>query len=133
MGGFYFYNPYDNCDQLFTPVNQNNIGILARSLRDRLPLREELEDRGTQRVLTTVFVVAQVSWFITQCISRGAASIHITKLELITVGYIVICAVLQFSWREKPHNVTQPIRVEMKFNSQPFFDPDDVRVIYEDS
>lgn len=121
MGGFYFYDPYDNCDKPFCPINSNTIYTLVAWHRgERLP-REEIEDKSHHEGLVAILITLQASWFVLQCIARGVASLYVTKLEILTTAYIMMNAAICYAWWDKPRNTNRPLRVHMGPNTSPPF------------
>ena len=109
MGGFMLYD------------RDKAIGILGpRQLEDLLtkgeiavPLVKEevIKDRSRGDGLSKALVIVQTTWFITQCIARGAEGLVITQLELITVAFAILNGTMYYLWWDKPLNVQSTIPV----------------------
>lgn len=76
-----------------------------------LPPVDEVEDNGKSSLVANVLVFAQVSWFLVQIISRVAARMRITKVELLTAGYILMTLGIKVAWLDKPRNLSRPVRI----------------------
>jgi hypothetical protein len=59
-------------------------------------------------------VLAQTTWFVTQCISRKVQNLALTELELIACAYAVLSAVIYGFWWKKPFDVARPIQAFRK-------------------
>ncbi|PPQ90882.1 hypothetical protein CVT25_007352 [Psilocybe cyanescens] len=58
-----------------------------------------------------LIVVGQTSWFIAQCISRAVQGLVITELELVTVSFAFLNALMYFLWWNKPLDSSFIVRV----------------------
>ena len=72
---------------------------------------KEIEDRSKGDAFSKGFAVLQATWFVTQCIARGAYGLVITELEVATLAYAVLNAILYFLWWNKPLGVACPVPV----------------------
>jgi hypothetical protein len=50
-------------------------------------------------------VLAQLIWFLTQCIARGAKQLPITELELVTAAHAVVTVLIYIIWWDKPLDI----------------------------
>lgn len=73
---------------------------------------EEIEDKSKGDALAKLLTLAQVAWFILQFIARSASHLTISELEVVTLSYASISALLYFFWWDKPLDVHQPILEE---------------------
>ncbi|KAF8660452.1 hypothetical protein AX16_001632 [Volvariella volvacea WC 439] len=74
----------------------------------RIP-EKEIKDRGKGDFLSKAIVVLQTTWFVAQCIARGAQGLAITKIEVITVAFAALNVIIYGLWWDKPLNVGYPI------------------------
>jgi hypothetical protein len=75
---------------------------------------EDISDRSKQDWLAKGFVLAQTTWFVTQCIARKVQNIDLTELELVACAYALLSAVIYGFWWKKPFDVTRPIQAIRK-------------------
>ncbi|KAJ8514771.1 hypothetical protein ONZ45_g7717 [Pleurotus djamor] len=61
--------------------------------------------------LAKAIVLLQVTWYIAQLCSRAIQGLAVTELEIMTLTYAVICALLYAMWFPKPYDVQQPILI----------------------
>ncbi|KAJ8507022.1 hypothetical protein ONZ45_g10565 [Pleurotus djamor] len=85
-------------------------------LRNRCqwPLAQEADILNVTKgeALAKTIVVLQVIWFISQLCGRVAQHLAITELEVMTLAYAIICAMLYVLWFGKPYDVQRPIFLE---------------------
>ena len=75
------------------------------------PSQKELEDRSKADRLTKCLTCVQTTYFVVLLVSRKAHGLHITTLEVNTLGH-VLCAFATFvPWFNKPLNVNFPLSV----------------------
>lgn len=117
MGGFHYFN---DSGKSYSPAVQYQIAESVRKGKLELPTIEEIQDKTKDNPVTRLFVLIQTSWFITQCVSRGIESMHVTKLEILTMAYIMVNVSLFIAWWHKPRNVDCSIQVLTKI--PPFSD-----------
>jgi hypothetical protein len=77
----------------------------------------EIQDRSKGDFLSKAFAVLQISWFITQFIARAVYGLTITELELATLAFAVLSAILYFLWWNKPQYVARPVPVYLRHPS----------------
>lgn len=68
-------------------------------------------DKSKANRLAKLFAVIQTTWFIVQFIARSAIHQPRTQLEVMTVAYATLNAVVYALWWNKPYNVNEPINV----------------------
>ncbi|KDR74667.1 hypothetical protein GALMADRAFT_70554 [Galerina marginata CBS 339.88] len=73
----------------------------------------EIKDRSKSDKLAKAAVVIQTTWFIAQCIARRVRGLIITKLELVTLAFAALNAIMYAFWWDKPLDVTTTIRVHL--------------------
>ncbi|KAF4565303.1 hypothetical protein EYR36_001873 [Pleurotus pulmonarius] len=80
----------------------------------------EIEDKSKGDGLAKAIVVIQTAYFLIQLFARVAQRLIITKLEIMTLAYALLCGMLYIFWWHKPYNVQRPISVSIeKFNPHP--------------
>lgn len=119
MGGFHAFtrketedpirNPGDPC----YPLDQKSVVTLVEHGHIELPLEEEIQDRSKTDWLAKILVMLQISWFMAQCIARGASRLPLSELEVLTLAYTIMNAGTYIAWWDKPRSVERPIRVFM--------------------
>ncbi|KAJ3498280.1 hypothetical protein NLJ89_g10238 [Agrocybe chaxingu] len=104
MNGFYSQN--DN-----GPVNFEKMKSLLENNKATLQGidKADLEDKSKADGLKKGIAILQVTWFVAQCIARGAQRLPLTELEVITLALASINGVTYFLWWEKPMDVQRPI------------------------
>ncbi|KAF8802868.1 hypothetical protein BYT27DRAFT_6749375 [Phlegmacium glaucopus] len=109
MGGFMLYKD----------------GVMAKNLKieklERLVAEGKIDwptisekgirDRSKGDSFSKGFAVLQTTWFIGQCIARGVAGLILTELELATLAFSILNAILYFLWWNKPLDVSCPVPV----------------------
>ena len=74
---------------------------------------EEIEDRSKSDGFSKVIALGQTSWFVAQCIARGAQHLDLTLVELLTLSLAVFNGLMYFLWWNKPLDVRCPVRVDL--------------------
>jgi hypothetical protein len=67
---------------------------------------KQIRDRSKGDALTKAIVLAQLVWFLAQCIARGASGLPLTELELITTAQALFCILIYAAWWNKPLDIT---------------------------
>jgi hypothetical protein len=76
--------------------------------------KEEIEDRSKGDYLSkTVIVLFQTTWFVGQCIARGAYGLTVTELEVVTIAFASLTGVIYYLWWDKPLDVRCSIPVHL--------------------
>jgi hypothetical protein len=73
----------------------------------------EILDRSKGDWLAKTIVLIQLVWFLAQVIARGASGLPIATLEITTVAYIAVSAVLYILWWHKPKDIHNPIGIQL--------------------
>ncbi|KAL4261375.1 hypothetical protein AB1N83_008264 [Pleurotus pulmonarius] len=82
--------------------------------------KEEIDDKSKGDALAKAIVVIQTSYFLIQLLARVARRLTITKLEIMTLAYALLCGMLYAFWWHKPYNVQRPISIRIQnFKPQP--------------
>ncbi|KAG1778921.1 hypothetical protein EV702DRAFT_967397 [Suillus placidus] len=115
MGGFMLYyngKPHHTLtpDELFDfilsgRVDQNQAVEITE---------DEIEDKSKRDVISKAVLVLQITWFLTQYITRYIEHLAITQLEVGTLAFAVLNLITCCFWWKKPHNVQRPHRVYLK-------------------
>ncbi|PBK83049.1 hypothetical protein ARMGADRAFT_975243 [Armillaria gallica] len=87
--------------------------VSLNSLRNEPPLVEDLtqvdvkaiEDKSKGDALSKTISILQISWFITQCITRAIQRLPITLLEMTALAFAGISVITYSLWWYKPLNV----------------------------
>jgi len=75
--------------------------------------KEEIADRSKGDYLSKTIVLFQTTWFIGQCIARGANGLTVTELEVVTVAFASLTGVIYYLWWDKPLDVRCSIPVHL--------------------
>ena len=75
--------------------------------------KEEIADRSKGDYLSKTIVILQTTWFIGQCIARGAYHLAVTELEVVTVAFASLTGVIYYLWWDKPLDVRCSIPVDL--------------------
>ena len=67
--------------------------------------KEEIADRSKGDYLSKTIVLFQTTWFVVQCIARGAYGLTVTELEVVTLAFASLTGVIYFLWWDKPLDV----------------------------
>jgi hypothetical protein len=112
MGGFMLYK------------NGQPVEVLTyQSLKERIEEEEidipriterTINDKSKSDYLSKGFVVVQTTWFVVQCIARLAKSLPLAELEVFTLAFAVLNAITYAIWFDKPQNVQEGVRVDLK-------------------
>lgn len=109
MGGFMLYSLQGTrLDVITDPKELSRAIHVGGSI---LPTVEEIIDKSKGDSLSKALAVGQTGWFIAQRVSRLAASLTISQMEVITVALAALNGVIYFLWWNKPLNVRYPVRI----------------------
>ena len=72
---------------------------------------DEIADRNKGDYLSKTIVLLQTTWFIIQCIARGAYGLTVTELEVVTLAFSALTGVIYYLWWDKPLDVRCSIPV----------------------
>ncbi|RAH44994.1 uncharacterized protein BO95DRAFT_482862 [Aspergillus brunneoviolaceus CBS 621.78] len=73
----------------------------------------DIEDKSKADAVAKLIALAQVLWFVAQCILRAVHGLPLAQLEAMTLGYIPLIAVTYFFWWHKPKDIRSPTVVEL--------------------
>ncbi len=76
--------------------------------------KEEIDDKSKGDGLAKAIVLIQTLYFLIQLLARVAQRLTITKLEIMTLAYALLCGMLYLFWWHKPYNVQRPISVRIE-------------------
>jgi len=74
---------------------------------------EEIADRSKGDYLSKAIVLFQATWFVGQCIARGAYGLTVTELEVVTLAFASLTGVTYYLWWDKPLDVRCSIPVHL--------------------
>ena len=74
---------------------------------------EEIADRSKGDYLYKAIVLFQTTWFIIQCITRGAYGLAVTELEVVTLAFATLNGIIYYFWWDKPLDVRCSIAVRL--------------------
>jgi hypothetical protein len=75
--------------------------------------KEEIADRSKGDYLSKTIVLSQTTWFVGQCIARGAYGLTVTELEVVTIAFASLTGVIYYLWWDKPLDVRCSIPVHL--------------------
>ena len=75
--------------------------------------KEEIADRSKGDYLSKTIVLFQTTWFVGQCIARGAYGLTVTELEVVAVAFASLTGVIYYLWWDKPLDVRCSIPVHL--------------------
>ncbi|KAF9552886.1 hypothetical protein CPC08DRAFT_646337 [Agrocybe pediades] len=78
---------------------------------------EEIDDRSKGDAVSKAITILQTTWFIIQCIGRGAQGLAITELEIGTVALCSLNAIIYFFWWHKPLDIKCRVPLYLKNDS----------------
>ncbi|KAJ8514780.1 hypothetical protein ONZ45_g7722 [Pleurotus djamor] len=68
----------------------------------------EINNWSKSDTVAKTLVILQVTWFVVQLCARVHQGLEITQLEIMTLAYAVLCAILYGMWLWKPYDVRRP-------------------------
>jgi len=60
--------------------------------------KEEIADRSKGDYLSKTIILFQATWFVGQCIARGAYGLTMTELEVVTIAFASLTGVIYYLW-----------------------------------
>ena len=110
MGGLSLHDEQGTPLRILEP---NELESLSKAGRIKWPsiTEAEIQDRSKGDQLSKGIVLIQTSWFVTQCIVRGAYKLEVTELEVTTLAFTTITGVIYYLWWNKPLNIRCSIPV----------------------
>jgi len=115
MGGFVLFKG----DETMGTVSFELLDQLAKDEDVIFPTitSEEIDDRNKGDPLSKLLVILQSSWFVAQCIARAVQGLAVTELEIATLAFCSLNALMYFFWWHKPVDVQCRIPVYLKPSS----------------
>jgi hypothetical protein len=112
MGGFVYHGD----DGPLHTLSLQDIEELVKKDKIEYPIisKEEIKDKSKGDALTKGLVLIQTTWFLLQCVTRGAQHLSLTELELATAAFALLNIVTYVLWWDKPLNVQYPVQVRKK-------------------
>jgi hypothetical protein len=112
MGGFVYHG--DNGP--LRTLSLQDIEELVEKDEIEYPIisKEEIKDKSKGDALAKGLVLIQTTWFLLQCVARGAQHLSLTELELATAAFALLNIVTYALWWDKPLNVQCPVQVRKK-------------------
>jgi len=80
---------------------------------------KEIADRSKGDYLSKMIVLFQATWFIAQCMARGANGLAVTELEVVTIAFASVTGVISYFWWDKPLDVRCSIPVHILDTGSP--------------
>ncbi|EKM82161.1 hypothetical protein AGABI1DRAFT_36338, partial [Agaricus bisporus var. burnettii JB137-S8] len=115
MGGFMLYRDGLPVEVL---TYKSFKELIDKKVIDKPEITERtINDKSKSDYLSKGFVVVQTTWFVVQCIARWAGSLPLVELEVVTLAFAVLNAITYALWLNKPQNVQEAIRIDLKPNS----------------
>jgi hypothetical protein len=112
MGGFVYHG--DNGP--LRTLSLQDIEELVKKDEIEYPIisKEEIKDKSKGDAVTKGLVLVQTTWFLLQCVARGAQHLSLTELELATAAFALLNVITYALWWDKPLNVQCPVQVRKK-------------------
>ena len=113
MGGFVFDTVDENLP-LYIPDSKSlsvtGEGILGLAKLGHLPdiPLDFILDKSKADNITKTLVIIQATWLLIQCISRLAAHLPLTLLEINTVAHVICVFGIYCLWWKKPWDIREP-------------------------
>jgi hypothetical protein len=113
MGGFTLHDQRGKPLRILVP---RELDVLSDAGKIRWPsiTEAEIQDRSKGDYLSKAFVLVQTSWFIAQCIVRGAYGLAVTELEVATLAFAALSGVTYYLWCHKPLDVRCSVPVYLR-------------------
>lgn len=115
MGGFHLF---EGSTPLY-PLDREFVLQLIHGGAIELPIEKEIRDKSKTNRLTSTLVFIQTLWFVANCLARGAGSLPVTKLEVVTIAYVAIYVWIYIILRDRPHYVDRPIPLQKEMVGTP--------------
>jgi len=112
MGGFTLHDERGTPLRILEPIELESLSEAGRVEWPSIT-EEEIQDRSKGDHLSKGVVLIQTSWFIFQCIVRGAYKLDVTELEVATLAFAVLTGVIYYLWWDKPLDVRCSVRVDL--------------------
>jgi hypothetical protein len=110
MGGFTLHDERRTALRILEPIELESLSKAGKIEWPSIS-EAEIQDRSKGDYLSKAIVLVQTSWFMTQCIVRGAYRLEVTELEVATLAYAVLTGFTYYLWWKKPLDVRCSIPV----------------------
>jgi len=104
MGGFTLHDERGTPLRILEPIELESLSEAGKIEWPSIT-EEEIQDRSKGDYLSKGIVLVQTSWFIAQCIVRGAYKLEVTELEVATLAFAAMTGVTYYLWWNKPLDV----------------------------
>ena len=104
MGGFTLHDEQGIPLRILEPEELENLSASGRIEWPSIT-KAEIQDRSKGDHLSKGIVLIQTSWFIIQCVVRGAYRLEVTELEVTTLAFAVLTGIMYYLWWHKPIDV----------------------------
>ena len=112
MGGFTLHDERGTPLRILEPIELETLSEAGRIEWPSIT-EAEIQDRSKGDELSKGIVLIQTSWFIFQCIVRGAYKLEVTELEVTTLAFAALTGVIYYLWWNKPLDVRCSVRVDL--------------------
>lgn len=110
-GGFWV-RTRDGEESKCHPERLRNL-IINDSIKGPSISQDELKSRSRADWIVKGLAIAQILWFLTQCLVRAVQHFHVASLEILTVA-IIFCSIFTYSFSfQKPQDVEFPVFIEV--------------------
>lgn len=76
--------------------------------------KDDIQDHSKGDAISKGFVVLQTTWFVVQCTARVTRGLPLCELEVVTLGFAVLNAIIYGVWWNKPQGVSTCAYVPLK-------------------
>jgi hypothetical protein len=90
-----------------------NVKKFTSKTSKRTISENEIMNQSNDDALAKTFALFQLMWFSIQLVARVVWNLHTTPLEITTIAYIVVAAILYLIWWKKPKDIRYPICVTL--------------------
>jgi len=104
MGGFTLHDQQGIPLRILEPIELESLSEAGKIEWPSIT-EAEIQDRSKGDHLSKGIVLIQTSWFIIQCVVRGAYRLEVTELEVTTLAFAVLTGVIYYMWWNKPVDV----------------------------
>ena len=118
MGG-YAFDLGPGCDKELASCMPSNLSRLTVTAKGVVFLaqcgllpeisREEIQDKNKADHLAKTVVCIQAGWFLAQTFARAAQHLHVTLLEVNTLGHVICALFVYLLWWNKPSMIYEPV------------------------
>lgn len=112
MGGFVLYERGVPTQVLDYPRFKRLLKLKAVDVP--LITASDIQDRSKGDAISKGFVVLQTTWFVIQCIARVIKDLPLCELEIVTLGFAVLNAIIYAVFWNKPQGVGVCISIPLK-------------------